>query len=196
MDFTFDEPELERQLSELTEDGLLAFGLLCCERMIPNYFMFSQKNGWGNPIILRKALDFGWDRLLGELPSTSSSNLKEQCEENAPDTEDFESSLVSPALDAAVSIATLLELLEDRSPKHALEIACLARDTVDMYIQELENLSPGGQDLEEQIRSHKLMQTELRNQHDDLARVQVPFDKPLMRATFSGCSKGSILIAR
>ncbi len=44
----------------------------------------------------------------------------------------------------------------------------MVRDSVDMYVQELEDMDPADPELEEKILAHKLMQEELRRQREDL----------------------------
>lgn len=189
----FNETELENQLSTLTDDGLVAFGLLICERMVPNYVVFSEQNAWGNPSILRSALNACWESMVEGQADINWTRLRAQCDESAPDTEDFQTILVSSALDAAVAVATLIDLIRTPVAQHALLIASLSRDTVDMYVQELENMPPSDPDIEERIRMHVLMQNELNAQQNDLARVRGKFNKQLLRDEF--CDKGKSNIA-
>lgn len=163
----FDEDALEVQLSQMSIRARLAFALLCCERMLPNYRAFATQEDFGEPAVLRQTLDGFWDFLeKDELPALEGKN---RCEELAPDTEDYQSLLTSPALDAAVAIATLFDVVGSESPKPALEIACLARDTVDMYVQEIESMDSSSPTLEDQIADHTLMQKEIEKQQSDLA---------------------------
>jgi len=190
----FDESELETELSAASDDGRVAFGLLCCERMIPNYVAFSEQSVWGDPAVLRKALDACWESLIDGSAEIDWTTLKAQCDESAPDTEEFQTILVSSALDAAVATATLIDLLKTRDVEHAVSIASLARDTVDMYVQELEDMPPNAPDLEERIRLHGLMQNELQAQQDDLARISGMFDKQLLRDEFRNKGKSNIAV--
>jgi uncharacterized protein len=74
---------------------------------------------------------------------------------------------VAAGLDAAVCCAFVLELLRKDDSKKVIEGASLARDTVDMYVQELEFLHPQDPKLEEKILRHPLMQRELKRQRED-----------------------------
>ena len=191
---TFDERELGNQLFALSADGRVAFGLLCCERMIPNYVVFALQNDWGDATILRNTLDACWDGLIGGGVEIDWTALKKQCSESAPDTEDFQTLLVSSALDAAIAVAMLIDLHETGGVEHAVSIASLACDTVDMYVQESEDMDPNAHDLEEQIRLHWLMQKELQAQQDDLQRVNGAFDKHLLQDEFRGKGKSNIAV--
>ncbi|MBC6423541.1 MAG: DUF416 family protein [Hormoscilla sp. SP5CHS1] len=44
----------------------LAFAAACCERLLPTYNAFCRRENWGNPALLRKALDEVWQVLQGK----------------------------------------------------------------------------------------------------------------------------------
>jgi uncharacterized protein YjaG (DUF416 family) len=162
--------------------------------MKPNYDVFHIESGWGDPNVLRTALNSAWMKLLSASYHVDLSKLRSRCEEVAPDTEDFGSVLGSSALDAAVAVMRLMDLIEDRSPAVVAEIASLARDTVDMYVQEIMDIRPGAKNREEKNRTHALMQRELGNQREDLFKVRSPFDKFALREHYSASSRGSLSI--
>jgi hypothetical protein len=165
----FDPVELRKLLLGLARQQRLAFGLSCSERLYPNYIVFAVEQGWGMPDTLRAALDLAWNALLDQPPSPEVvRRLSKVVEEAEPETEDFDTVLVSAALDAAATAGLVLKLLETDDPDITVEIASLARDTVDMYIQDMEHLDPSDPSLERKILVHRLMQAELRRQRDDL----------------------------
>lgn len=94
-----------------------------------------------------------------------------ECEENIPDTEDFDSIFVSSALDASTSIVALLRDTDSIATDVVVEIASFARDTVDMYVQELESMEFYGAELEEKILKHPLMQAELKSQRETIESI-------------------------
>jgi uncharacterized protein len=165
----FDQDALRKVLVGLAPQQRLAFGLACSERLYPNYVAFAREQSWGEPESLRAALDLAWDAVLGQPASPESvRELKKKVEDAEPDTEDFGTILVSSALDAAATAGLVLRLLEADDLDFAVEIASLARDTVDMYVQAIEHLDPSDTALEKRILLHRLMQEELRRQRDDL----------------------------
>src|SRR5262245_42605038 len=89
-----------------------AFALLCCERMLPNYLIFAKDSGWGDADTLRKALDIVWTALEEDRKAGEFREIISACEEAIPDTERFTSDYTSAALDAAASIALLIDLLQ------------------------------------------------------------------------------------
>jgi uncharacterized protein len=85
-----------------------------------------------------------------------------------PNTEQFRSPYTSAALDAANAIAAVLYGLERPEEARPVEVASLARDTVDLFVQNLMSLDPNVTGFEEAILEHSLMQRELRRQREDL----------------------------
>ncbi|KAK4045485.1 hypothetical protein OUZ56_033109 [Daphnia magna] len=102
--------------------------------------------------------------------------MKEACMLEAPYTEDFETMLVSSALDAAIATVHIIEFLETRDRQLAIAVAKLARNSVDLVAQELDAMSPNAPNLEERIRTHVLMQNELYWQERSLAEVASDVD--------------------
>lgn len=181
---TFDEDLLLEQLSGCDQKGLLTFALSCAERLFPNYLRFSLEHGWGDSQHLRDALDIAWEWLhSGRLDMVAAEQLRESCEKQAPNTEDFDSLYVSPALDAANAAANVAKLLVEPNAEIAVEVATYARDTVDMYVQELEAIPANTFDLEERIRLHPMMQRELVNQREalDTALSGIAFQQAVER---------------
>lgn len=52
----FNATELKMRLVRIDSKRMLAFGLLCAERMLPNYIAFQRENGWGDVLKLQNAL--------------------------------------------------------------------------------------------------------------------------------------------
>ena len=63
-----------------------------------------------------------------------------KCDAVIPDTEEFRSPLTSAALDAGAAILETLKYCLDGNVTRVVDVASLARDTVDMYIQEQSDL--------------------------------------------------------
>lgn len=169
VELPFDPDGLRKLLGGLGPQQRLVFALACSERLYPNYVVFADEQGWGEPETLRTALDLAWDAVLGQSPSLEVvRQLKKRVEDAEPDTEEFGTYLVSSALDATATAGLVLKLIEADDPGLAVEIASLSRDTVDMYVQVIEHLDPSDAALEKKILVHRLMQAELRRQRDDL----------------------------
>lgn len=169
MEIAFDESELRRRLEPIPFWKQLVFLLAICQRLIPSFQAFAKEAGVSGEKELRRLIDKAWAALLAGIWNAEFSSDMAQAEKLAPDTEDFESILVSSALDAAIAISFLMKAFTENQTGSIVEAAGLIRDSVDMYIQELENLDPGDPSLEKKILTHELMQKELKRQREDLS---------------------------
>lgn len=141
--------------------------------MLLNFAAFARETGCGDVSVLHRALDAAWDWLIDRAPASGELRLlAAACESQAPDTEQCQSPLVSAALDAATATSCTLDLIVNGIPDRALEVLELARDTVDHFVQEVENLTGQEHDLESRIARHPLMQAELARQAADLALLE------------------------
>lgn len=164
----FDEDKLERQLQKLAAWKRVAFMAQTGVRMLPNYERFSAETGFGDVSVLRRALEAAWLWVESEKLPHDLSTLREACERQAPSTEQFRSRYTSAALDAANAAAATLDAIARPDEARSSEVASLARDTVDLFVQELLDLDPNAADFESAILQHELMQRELHRQREDL----------------------------
>jgi uncharacterized protein YjaG (DUF416 family) len=163
----FEPHTMEVNLSKLPFQHQLVFTSLCCERLIPNYMEFTRIEGWGDFRILRETLDWIWHSSInGDLSTVQVKRLIQLCEKEIPDTEEFESIYVSFALDVANAIVETLKFIEDREFLHIVDIASLCRDTVDMFIQEENDMDYTDPEFEQKILRHPLMVNELQRQNE------------------------------
>jgi uncharacterized protein YjaG (DUF416 family) len=169
----FSENEVLQALSTISIKGQRAFGALCCERLFPNYVAFQSEAQWGRPELLRQALDTVWLDLSGQVISLDEvRRLVEECEFVAPHSDDFDYLRVTSAQDACFAICSLLEHVLNPEPEMIVRIATYATDSVDLFVQEIENMKPNAPNLEEMILAHPLMQQELVRQAHDLEAVR------------------------
>ncbi|TXI12815.1 MAG: DUF416 family protein [Rhizobium sp.] len=154
--------ELYEKLHGLSFLQRIAFSASCSERLFSNYIAFVNEANWGEPHVLRKALDTVWENLeTGTISPRDLSGLIEECDEVIPDTEDFETPMVSYALDAGTAVVGTLQLWESGDLMRAVEIAGFARDTVYMA------LSVQGLD-DTEMERHPWMIRELAKQEADI----------------------------
>lgn len=168
----FDEEKLARSLQNLAPWKRMAFMAQLGARMLPNYKRFSDETGFGDVSILRQAFDAAWRWIESDKAPNNLVELREACEQQAPDTERFRSPYTSAALDAANAAAGILDAIEHPDRMRLTEIASLARDTVDLFVQHLMGLDPNAPGFEEAILRHDLMQRELRCQRKDLEALE------------------------
>ena len=160
---------LQKQLATLPTLHRVAFAAACCERLLPNYIAFSKLEGWGDAEVLRSALDHVWQSIMERrFDEALIREFISKVEANTPDTEAFDSAITSAALDAGTAIAETLECCLDGDPIRVAQVANFARDTVDMHIQERDDMDYSDPQFEEKIAQDSLMIKELRRQSEDL----------------------------
>lgn len=163
---------LSHALAEIPPQNRIAFGASCCERSIPNYREFSTLERWGNPALLRTAVDRAWNFVRGGSFSAEEAQIFErEIEAATPDSEDFLGAHADAAREAAFMAALLLQCCHSNDPTLIARIASFARDTADMLVQVEENLDPNDPELESKIEKHPRMTRELSFQQEDLASL-------------------------
>ncbi|HBS64365.1 MULTISPECIES: YjaG family protein [unclassified Stenotrophomonas] len=194
---SFDEARLLLATEGMPDWKRVAFMAYCCERMLPNYRSFQVDSGYGDLAPMRKALDAVWEWAASNNLPLDLAALASACEQQAPDTAEFSSIYTSAALDAATATAATLEALVDAAAKSLIEVATYARDTIDLFVQEVEELDPNAPDLERRIIEHALMQSELRTQRESLATLKDTHEERGkagidLRARWSKIEQGSL----
>lgn len=154
------------KLKELDFNKQLAFAYLACERLYPNYVYFSQNYNFGNPAILREAIDYLYENLFNKkVYKTKIGSLIKKVDKNIPDPANYDTVLASSALDAGTAIIESLNFLVDGSGSRLDDISTMATDTADMYIQEIESLDYNtDSSFQKKIDTHPLMTTEITTQ--------------------------------
>jgi uncharacterized protein len=164
---------LANDLARLSPRHQLAFAASCCERAIPNYQRFSRQEGWGNPEVLRRALDYVWRLVGGERATAEELQERiDECRRVTPNLDDFGSVEAASAQEAAFSVLILLEYSSDANPRHAVRISGFSRDTIDMFVQMRDQVDPSSPSLDERVWTDSLMVREIQKQLSDVAQLQ------------------------
>ncbi len=130
-----EEETLVRRLRELGRDGQIAFAAACCERMLPNYDGFCVMEGWGDPALLRRALDRIWAAVDGrEIPADEIQSLLAACDAIIPDAEDVASAFTGVAQYAVASVMHVLEFLSTGKLDELAAAAGLAEESIYEYL--------------------------------------------------------------
>jgi uncharacterized protein YjaG (DUF416 family) len=163
--------QLEKSLQALPGYVQVAFAVACCDRHFENYVYFSRQQGWGNPEILREAINAAW--LAFTKRDLAASNaidlLLNECRKAVPDSEQFSTPLVGYAQDLAIMVVHCADFMRRNDPSLIVMIASPARDIVDAKVQDIEKLDPSDCDFERKISEYPLMQAELISQKRSLA---------------------------
>jgi uncharacterized protein YjaG (DUF416 family) len=162
----FDGELLQSRFVDLPKWKRIGFILLLCERMIPNLIKFGYDTGFDISNYL-KLIALGWESLNELRNGTDYKNLSEISFADAPNTEEFVHRFTSLALNAALSVSSLMSIVDDGRIEHAVEAAQLACDGVELYIQFLESVPPIPL-ARSKVLDHPLMQRELACQESDL----------------------------
>ncbi|MEN2773481.1 DUF416 family protein [Acetivibrio clariflavus] len=166
---TFDKDNLKKKLSSLSHKKRIVFGASCCERMLPNYKKFEEIEKWGKTQFLRDLLDKVWDHCKSDLINKKDvDSFIKKCYKVIPDEEDFDTIYTSYAIDAASAICSLLEVCVEDDIDNLISIAELSLNTIDLFVQEEDNMDSRDPNLEEKILMTPLMQRELKKQNDDI----------------------------
>lgn len=151
------------KLKDLDFTKQMAFAYLTCERLFTNYIYFSNNFNFGNPDVLREAIDFLYQNIFDKNPDKNKINLlTKEVEKNTPDTENFSTNFVSSALDACTAVLESLDFLVDNQFSRIKDISSFATDTVYMYIQYIDKLDFNtDRGFQQKIDNHPLMQKEV-----------------------------------
>jgi hypothetical protein len=199
-DFTYKKQEIQRRLEALPSLCRVAFGLSCCERLLPNYVACKQKIAWGDERPLRSALDEAWKHIEGQvLDESKTVQLLAACEVVAPNSDDFSELLTTSAQDACFSICCVLEYILHGDIEQISQVSSFAVDTLDLYVAEMLDGFPNIQrgvpyssEREERIRLHPLMQRELARQDADLKLLAGNPDLKSLKSLWRAPSKSNI----
>lgn len=162
--------EIKKNLAPLSNAKRLLFAILICERLYPNYVHFYNTFNWGDPRILEEAISVVFQSLINKdsIDRIEILNLIEEIELINPDADDFSDIYLSFALDACASVYSSLNFILDPELEHIVDVAICARDTVDMFIQERDDISVFTTETENEISKDLLMLAEKRRQRDSI----------------------------
>jgi len=151
--------EIGNSLLRLPYKGKILFAALTIEKLYPNYIAFEDRRSWGNHLVLSEGISLIYQYLIKEDLFTDKEikELINNIDVITPDTDDFPGILTSFALDACTSILDTLQFIIDKDDKHIINVSIYARDTVDMFIQEREDMNSLDPSIEIQIEHDNFM---------------------------------------
>lgn len=148
------------QIRELHSPKDIVLGCALMQRMLPNYQLFSQSTGFGDPAIAEAMLNLIWEWCMSPQNKFNAGVQLEKLEEIIPDVDNFESFGVYPALDFCMALSSMLLNFSKEHESPAVTIAKLSQGSVEAYIiatseGELDN---------QQIKQDPLMEYEIETQ--------------------------------
>lgn len=170
---------LEKELEGLPPLHRIAFAASCCERLLPNYNAFSRRGNWGDPSMLRTALNEVWQILQGKLVDVIIIHqLIKSCEDAIPDSDDF----ISPNLiydveaqEAGIAVCVTLEACLSPTPQQIIRVASCVTNTIDAFVPVIDKSFDNSWSLKKQyetIANHPLAVREMAKQSEDLHRLK------------------------
>ena len=173
---------VKQELEKLSPMHRLAFAAACCERLLPTYNAFSRRENWGNPSLLRKALDEVWEVLQGKsVGAARISELKDDIlhhEELSPDGDSdrwlcFDD--IPEAQDVVDAIFKVLKACLEPSVEQVVDVGDLACSTVEIFITGTDEYAKVRNNAEKEVNmlaNHPLLVRELAKQSEYLQQLQ------------------------
>lgn len=121
-------------LAKLPIKQQAAFAAYLCERMLPNYQLFSQQSQWGDPSILRGALDVCWEKITHN-KNSQWARWAEKLSEVNPTPEQFDQLGVYPANAACTALQCLLQAFSEKDEQAFFDVAQLSKSSLAHYLE-------------------------------------------------------------
>jgi len=133
------------------------------------------------------------------MAKSAAKQMYEACEAVAPNSDDFSELLTTSAQDACFSICCVLDYVLQGNPERIAQASSFAVDTLDLYVSALLDgfdRTPhaifNGEERDEQIRSHPLMQRELARQDADLKLLASNPNLTLLKSEWRAPAKSNL----
>ncbi|MGB0894559.1 MAG: YjaG family protein [Parashewanella sp.] len=124
-----------KRLKALNTSQKQLFAIALCQRMYPNYQLFSNVCEFGKPEVLNTALNLLWQKQYDQKLKLNIDIYLERLEDNAPDPEKFDVYGVYPAQDAVSALISLLSGIQSDVDEDIINISKLSSSTVASYIE-------------------------------------------------------------
>ncbi|TFH84966.1 DUF416 family protein [Billgrantia azerbaijanica] len=135
-----------------------AFMAALVERLLPNYALYADTAGHGDPHALRVILDLVWEQLAVKGARIDFERQAEKLAGLEPPGDD-DSFGARRALEAVVALSALLDTLRGEAPEAVLEVSRASKGGVRAFI-ELTEGEEDGRRLAALVREHPLMADE------------------------------------
>ena len=146
-----------KRLKALELEQKKLFAIALCQRMYPNYQLFSEVCEFGDPQVLDTALNLLWQSMYDKKLKLNIDIYLERLDLNTPEPSDFDVYGVYPAMDAAVALTSLLSALQSKVEDDIINISKLSSSTVANYIEATIEDEMDEATLDEFIFNHPVM---------------------------------------
>ncbi|WP_133406085.1 YjaG family protein [Parashewanella tropica] len=124
-----------KRLKSLSLEQKQLFAIALCQRMYPNYALFSEVCEFGNPQVLKTTLDLLWQKQYDKKLKFNLELYLERLDEVVPEPEDYDVYGVYPAIDAVVALTSLLSAIQSKIEDDITNISKISSSTVASYIE-------------------------------------------------------------
>ncbi|RLV59590.1 DUF416 family protein [Parashewanella curva] len=124
-----------KRLKSLNLHQKQVFAIALCQRMYPNYALFSQVCEFGNPQVLKTTLDLLWQKQYDRKLKFNLELYLERLDEVVPEPENYDVYGVYPAVDAVVALTSLLSAIQSKIEDDITNISKISSSTVASYIE-------------------------------------------------------------
>lgn len=149
-----------KRLKALTLPQKQLFAIALCQRMYPNYQLFSEVCNFGNPQVLDTVLNLLWQKQYDNKLKLNIDIYLERLDEAAPEAQEFDSYGVYPALDAVSALIALLSAIQSKVEEDITNISKLSSSTVANYIEATCEQDLSAEALDDYVFSHLAMTEE------------------------------------
>lgn len=138
-------------LGQMTGWQQTVFAAALTERMFPNYRLFADVTNTEGAAQFRSILNLVWEHLSAQNNAIDFDKQLDKLEKITPDPNAFDLYGVWPALDATVSLSSVLSVCLRWEPQEILAIERLSRSTIDGYQQAIDDPEQGDESELEQL---------------------------------------------
>ncbi len=156
-----------QQVRELNLWQGVAFSVTMIERMYPNYQLFCEVTEHQGAEQFRKTLNTLWTWLGASKSKVNFAVQLEKIESETPDASEYDNFGVYPAIDTAISMACLINLIQGEDDTGAVIVSKLSQGSVEAFI-EASSAEPMSKD---EVKDHPLMQWEIAFQQELVAFI-------------------------
>ncbi|ACA87625.1 MULTISPECIES: YjaG family protein [Shewanella] len=157
------------------------FAIALCQRMLPNYQLFSEVCEFGDPQVLDTVLNLLWQSSYDSKLKLNIDIYLERLELNTPDPANFDVYGVYPAMDATTALIALLSALQSKIEEDIVNISKLSSSTVANYIEAISDVELDEEAFDDFIFNHEVMLDEKALQENLLTLIE---DNPKLNAEF------------
>ena len=163
---------LFQEVRDLPPWRAVAFGCALLERMLPNYRLFCAASKFTDSKVMDNLLQILWGWVIDPKAKINFEVQLEKLEEITPDPQDFDHFGVYPALDCAMSMAALFNLLNKEDEQGAVVVCKLSQGSVEAFIDFTEPDISNSEVRNQLVKQHPLMQWEIDTQIEIIEYVK------------------------